>query len=174
MEEPFIGEIALFAGNFAPVGWAFCDGRTLQISQYQALYSLLGVTYGGDGRTTFALPDLRGRAPISFGQGPGLSLYPLGQKGGSETTTLTTAQMPAHTHPLNASTLPADQAAPTGNALAVNPARSSAMYHAVPTNTALHQTAIGVAGGTQPIDNRQPYLAINYIIALEGFYPERP
>lgn len=174
MEEPFIGEIALFAGNFAPMGWAFCDGSLISIPQNAALYSLLGTTYGGDGRTTFALPDLRGRAPISFGQGPGLSNYPLGQKGGSESTTLTLAQMPAHSHTLNASNLPADKAVPTDNVLAAEPTGSSAVYHAVPANTALNAAAIGPAGSGAPIDNRQPYLVINYIIALQGIYPSRP
>lgn len=173
MEEPFVGEIALFAGNFAPMGWAFCDGSLLSIVQNQALFSLLGTTYGGDGRTNFALPDLRGRAPIAFRQGPNLSNYVLGQKGGSETTTLTIAQMPMHNHPLNASSLAADQAGPNGNVLATEPTGSSAVYHAAPTDTNLAATAIGTAGTGQPIDNRQPYLAINYIIALQGIYPPR-
>jgi microcystin-dependent protein len=173
MEEPFIGEIALFAGNFAPMGWAFCDGSLLPINQYQALFSLLGTTYGGDGRNNFALPDLRGRAPISFRQGPGLSNYTLGQKGGSESTTLTLAQMPAHNHLLNASTLAADQPGPAGNVLAVEPTGSSAVYHAAPANTTLDAGAVDPAGSSAAIDNRQPYLAINYIIALQGIYPPR-
>jgi microcystin-dependent protein len=179
MIDPFIGEIALFAGNFAPQGWFFCDGSLLQVTQYQALYSILGTTYGGNGTTTFGLPDLRGRVPISFGQckdinGNNLSNYTLGQRGGNEGGPLTIAQMPAHTHPLNASSLSADQPGPAGNVLATEPTGSSAMYHAMPTNTALNAAAVGTVGGAQPVDNRQPYTAINYIIALVGVYPSRP
>jgi microcystin-dependent protein len=174
MEDPYIGEIALFAGNFAPVGWAFCDGTVLQIQQYSALYSILGTNYGGNGTTNFALPDLRGRAPISFGTGPGLTPRVLGQKFGSETTALTEGQLPKHTHIMGASAQPADQAAPTGNVLAVEPTGSSAMYHAEPINTAMNASAIGTAGNNQPFSVLQPCIAINYIIALVGIYPQHP
>lgn len=174
MEEPYIGEIALFAGNFAPMGWFLCDGTVLPITQYQALFAVIGATYGGNGTSNFALPDLRGRAPICFGQGPNLSNYTWGQKGGSENTTLGTGQMPIHTHLMGASNLPADQSGPTGNVLATEPTGASAMYHALPTNTTLSATAIGTAGGSQPISNLQPYLAITYIIAWQGIFPTRP
>jgi microcystin-dependent protein len=176
MMDPFVGEIAIFAGNFAPEGWFFCDGSILPIAQYQVLYAVIGATYGGDGSTTFALPDLRGRVPVGFGYG---TPYPLAQKGGSESTTLTLAQLPAHSHLLNASNLAADQAAPTGNVLAAEPTGSSAIYHPMPTDatqkTTLNPGAIGMAGGGGlPIDNRQPYLALNYIIAWQGIFPQHP
>lgn len=173
MIDPFVGEIGIFGGNFAPEGWFFCDGRMLSINQFQVLFAVIGTTYGGDGVNTFAVPDLRGRVPV------GGTIPTFGQKGGSESTTLTLAQLPAHSHPLNASNLPADQAVPTGNVLAAEPTGSSAIYHALPTDpaqkTTLNAAAIGpMGGGGQPIDNRQPYLTLNYIIAWQGIFPQRP
>lgn len=171
MSEPFIGMIATFGFNFAPRGWAMCNGQLLPIAQNTALFSLLGTTYGGNGQTTFALPDLRGRVPIHFGQGPGLSNYDLGQVGGTETNTLTVNQMPAHSHPatLHASTQPANDTLPTGNYLADGGAYQSA------TNTQMNAGAVtnGNSGGNQPTPNIQPYLAINTCIALEGIFPSR-
>lgn len=178
MAEPFIGQIILFAGNFEPRGWAFCNGQLLSIAQNTALFSLLGTTYGGNGQTTFALPDLRGRVPLHFGQGPGLSDYILGESGGAEQVTLTQGQMPAHSHQafstLNASNAADDSTDPTGRVLAV---ANRGVYNSQTPNVSMAAAAISTTvastGGNQPHDNRQPYLAINYIIALEGIYPSR-
>ena len=166
MSEPFIGSVILFAGNFAPRGWAFCNGQILSIAQNTALFSLLGTTYGGNGQTTFALPDLRGRVPLHFGQGPGLSSYALGQSAGTESVTLNLNQMPAHTH-----SQPATNAGQnTNRPNAAVPARGG-VYAASTDGSALDPTTS--AGGSQPHTNIQPYLALNYIIALEGIYPSR-
>jgi microcystin-dependent protein len=174
MTTPFIGEIRMFGGNFNPRGWAFCQGQLLSIAQNTALFSILGTTYGGNGQTTFALPDLRGRAPIQQGTnppGPGLQPYTLGQQGGVETVTLISTQMPAHNHTINVATEDADQKNPTGQVLAA----PGAPAYAAPSNinANLAPQAVGVAGGSQPHENRPPYLAINFIIALEGIYPSR-
>ena len=170
MSEPFIGEIKLFAGNFAPRGWALCDGQLLPISSNSALFSILGTTYGGDGRTTFALPELRGRVPVHPGTGPGLSNYRLGQKSGAETNTLTANNMPAHSHNINqASAAEGDSNVPAGNLLARTDARSyTSTGPAVATGGATDN-----AGGGQAVNNIQPYQAVNYIIALNGIYPSR-
>jgi microcystin-dependent protein len=168
--EPFVGEIAMFGGNFAPRGWALCDGQLLPISSNEALFSLLGTTYGGDGRTTFSLPDLRGRAPIHAGRGPGLSDYRLGSKGGQETVTLTTAQMPAHSHSLQAHTGYGDTANPNG---AVSAKTTSPAYKSAAPNATMNAAAVGQTGGGQAHENRQPYIAIHYIIALQGVFPSR-
>ncbi|ACL59739.1 phage tail protein [Methylobacterium nodulans] len=180
MSEPFIGEIILFAGNFAPRGWAFCNGQILSIAQNTALFSILGTTYGGNGQTTFALPDLRGRVPVSAGQGPGLSPYSLGQITGSETVTLIASQMPAHTHSVAADAAAGTVDSPNGANLAkpitaVRPATAVNGYTSGnPTEpVTLAPATIGVAGGSQPHNNLQPTLALNYIIALEGIYPSR-
>jgi microcystin-dependent protein len=165
--DPILGQIIIFAGNFAPRGWALCDGQLLPISQNTALFSLLGTTYGGDGRTTFALPDLRGRVPIHAGQGPGLSNYALGARGGSESTTLTTNNLPAHSHPLLATSTGQADDSPAGNVLA-----QADIYAAGPTNVTLG-TSVGPVGENQPLPNLQPYTCINAIIALEGVYPSR-
>ena len=169
MADPYIGEIRMFAGNFAPLGWAFCNGALLPIAQYEALFSLLGTTYGGDGQTTFALPDLRGRGPIHAGQGPGLTNHPQGEQGGTETVTLTVAQMPAHTHAPAASSAAGTSSHPNGNVWAAS--STSDNQYAGTSNTTMNPATIGVAGGNQPHDNRQPVLAINFIISLEGIYP---
>ncbi len=165
---PFIAEIIMFGGNFAPRGWAFCSGQLLSIAQNTALFSLVGTTYGGDGQTTFALPDLRGRVPIHPGQGPGLSPYSLGQQGGVENVTLTLNQIPAHNHSMNANSGAAADTLPNGNVLS----EGGIYTNAVP-NAQLNPAAIGNAGGSQPHPNMQPYTCINYIIALQGIFPPR-
>jgi microcystin-dependent protein len=166
VSEPFLGSIILFAGNFAPRGWAFCNGQILSISQNTALFSLLGTTYGGNGQTTFALPDLRGCVALHFGQGPGLSNYSLGQTGGAEVVTLDVSQMPPHAHSQPASNGQQTTNRPN-NAV---PARGGSYTGAGDGSTL---DPVSPAGGGQPHDNRPPYLALNYIIALEGIYPSR-
>lgn len=171
MSEPFVGEIRMFGFGFAPQGWALCNGQLLPISQNQALFSLLGTTYGGDGRTTFALPDMQSRVPVCQGQGPGLSSYAEGQAGGAETVTLAAAQMPGHTHPVKASSSAAGSDQPGGRALARS---ASHIYTAEPdTNTVLNADMLGGTGGGQPHGNIQPYLAVNFCIALTGIFPPR-
>jgi microcystin-dependent protein len=165
--DPFLGEIRLFAGNFAPRSWALCNGQIMSIAQNTALFSLLGTTYGGNGQTTFALPDLRGRVPVHAGQGPGLTNYDLGQQGGTETQTLTTSQIPAHTHALNASSNDETTNRPT-NAV---PAKGG-VYDGT-LNATMNPGAIGATGASQPHPNVQPYTTLNYIIALEGIFPSR-
>jgi microcystin-dependent protein len=174
MSEPFLGEIRMFGGNFAPTGWALCNGTLLSISQNQALFSILGTTFGGNGTTTFGLPDLQGRVPIHFGQGPGLSPYVLGQVAGSESVTLNNTQLPSHNHILNANSSPANQQVPTSNALAAEPSGLTALYSDQGVNTALNPQSVGNAGGNQPVPIVQPYLAVNFIIALVGIFPSRP
>jgi microcystin-dependent protein len=171
MSEPFIAEIRIFAGNFAPRGWAFCNGQLLPIDQNTALFSLIGTTYGGDGRTTTALPNLQGRAPMHPGRGPGLTERRLGQRGGSETVTLSEAQLPNHTHATMAYSRPGDLADPAGRSLARS--RGGKAYHEVDTLVPMAAQALGPSGGSQPHNNMQPYLAINFIIALTGLYPSR-
>lgn len=173
--EGYIAQIMLFAGNFAPRNWSFCDGSTISIASNTALFSLLGTTYGGNGQTTFMLPDLRGRVAIGAGSGPGRSTYALGQAAGSETITLTVNQMPAHTHLVNVPT--SDQAGssdePAGNVLG---AVSSPIYAPVPNPPgAGHYGGVTAssAGSSQPIDIRQPYLALNYVICMYGIFPSR-
>jgi microcystin-dependent protein len=170
MSEPFIGEIKMFAGNFAPRNWAFCDGQLLAISQYDALFSLLGTTYGGDGRTTFGLPDLRGRLPIHMGSGPGLSTRPIGQKSGQETVSLTAAQVPAHTHQMMATEDAGETTDPSGQVLAQ---ATDDIYSTASPDTSMASAAISASGGSQPHDNIQPFLCIHFIIALFGIYPSR-
>ena len=171
VSEPFVGEIRMFGFNFPPQGWAFCDGQLLSISQNAALFSLLGTTYGGDGESTFALPDLRSRVPVSLGQGEGLSSYAEGQAGGTETVTLGSAQMPAHTHAVSASSSPAASERPAGRVLARSPDHS---YIPEPdTDTVMNAKMIGEAGNSQPHDNIQPYLVLNFCIALQGVFPAR-
>jgi len=168
--EPLLGEIAMFAGNFAPRGWAFCDGQLLPINSNEALFSILGTTYGGDGRTPFALPDLRGRAPIHAGHGPGLSDYRLGSKGGQESVTLTIGQMPSHSHSLQAHTGYGDTANPNE---AVSAKTTTPAYKSTAPNAAMSASAVGQTGGGQAHENRPPYVAIHYIIALQGIFPSR-
>jgi microcystin-dependent protein len=170
-QDPYIGDIYVFAGTYAPRGWAFCEGQIVPIAQNQALFSLLGTTYGGNGTTTFALPDLRGRVPMHFGQGPGLSPRTLGEKSGTESVTLLTAELPPHTHSVTASS---DNGIRTGpaNGVWASSARSDAQYSAT-ADTTMNPAAMGNAGSSQPHSNMQPYLAIRFIIALVGVYPSR-
>lgn len=172
MSEPYVGEIRMFAGNFAPRGWAFCDGQLLAVSQNDALFSLLGTIYGGDGRTTFGLPDLRGRIPIHAGDGPGLSDRRLGAKLGAEQVTLTPNQIPVHTH-----SVPADAAAgnSTGDVnTAIAAGTTDRAYTSEATNlTAFSSGTVQNTGGSQSHYNLMPYNCINYIIALVGIYPSR-
>ncbi len=169
--EPFLGQIQPFGFNFAPRGWAFCNGQLLPISQYTALFSLLGTTYGGDGRTTFGLPDLRGRVSFGFGQGPGLSNHTIGSKGGSETVTLTLPQIPSHNHSANVVAEGPNAPKPEGNLLA---APDPAIYSsAANPDAVLKSSTIGQSGGNQSHNNMQPYLTINWCIALQGVFPSR-
>jgi microcystin-dependent protein len=170
--NPFIGEVMIFASNFAPRGWAFCEGQLLAISQNTALFSILGTTYGGDGRTTFGLPDLRGRAAIGPGRGPGLENYRLGQLGGVETVTLTISQMPSHNHQVNAVSTTGSTAAPI-NAYLANTAGLDREYSTTTPDVQMNSNMLSHMGGNQAIENRQPFLAIYYIIALQGAYPSR-
>lgn len=171
MSEPFVAEIRIFAGNFAPRGWAFCNGQLLPISQNTALFSLIGTTYGGDGRSTTALPNLKGRAPMHPGRGPGLTSRRLGQKGGVDQVTLTEAQMANHNHSLMAANAPAEQQDPSNNSLARSV--NGTIYRATGTLVQLNERALPNAGGSQAHNNLQPFLAINFIIALVGLYPSR-
>lgn len=169
MSNPYVGEIRLFAGNFAPNGWALCQGQLVSIAENETLYSLIGTTYGGDGQSTFALPDLRGRVPVHQGQAPGLSLRTMGQAGGAESVTLQPDQTPAHTHVLHASSAPASAGAPTGNVLA---ATTAASYGPGPATTAMAAGAIASPwSNPQPHENMAPTLTVSYIISLYGIYP---
>jgi microcystin-dependent protein len=170
-DQPFIGEVQWFAGNFAPRGWALCDGQLLPISSNTALFSILGTTYGGDGRTTFALPDVRGRVLIGTGQGPGLTNRPLGQKSGQENVTLTAQQIPAHSHPLTASSGAANATTPAGTVLA-SPGRTR-IYDSGGPNVSMSTASIDPTGGGQAHPNMQPSLVLNCIIALQGIFPSR-
>lgn len=170
MSEPFVGEIRMFAGNFAPRGWAFCDGQLLAVSQNDALFSLLGTIYGGDGRTTFGLPDLRGRIPIHAGTGPGLSSRRLGAKAGGENETLTTNQLPSHSHQLVASSQPAADLQPSGNLLADT---TVDIYVQENPNTDMAAALVSNIGGSRSHTNLMPFLCIHFIIALFGIYPSR-
>ncbi len=172
MSEPFVGQITMFAGNFAPRGWAYCDGQLLAVSQNDVLFSLLGTIYGGDGRTTFGLPDLRGRIPIHQGGGPGLSNRNLGSKSGAEQATVTAPQLPTHSHTFQASTTTGDQSNPSGACLASS--ANMRLYRDVGTSANLApETAITKFGGSQAHTNVAPFQCINYIIALFGIYPSR-
>ena len=170
--EPFIGEIFMGGYNFAPRGYALCQGQLLSISQNTALFSLLGTTYGGNGQTTFALPDLRGRVPMGWGQGPGLSPNSLGQVSGTETVTLLVTQMPAHNHLVNAVSEPGDGSSPQGTFLA-NSGALDKEYKATGTMVNMNANAVAPAGGSQPHSNMQPYLVLNIYIAIEGIFPSR-
>jgi microcystin-dependent protein len=173
MADPFVAEIRIFGFNFAPKGWAFCDGQILPLSQNTALFSLLGTTYGGNGKSTFALPNLQGSVPVHPGQGPGLSLYDLGQTGGTETVTLTDAEMPAHTHTMR------DHDLDLGELNAPSPVRSlaqssnSTCYTAAANLVQMNFQALSIAGGSLPHNNMMPYLTLYYCIALQGVFPPR-
>ena len=175
MADPFVAEIRIFPFNFAPKGWAFCDGQILPLSQNTALFSLLGTTYGGDGKSNFALPNLQGNAPMHPGQGPGLSLHDLGETGGSQTVTLLISEMPLHPHSLMCQSQdPADQPAPSP--LRTFAASQNATAYAASNATPLVQMApqaLTPTGGSQPHNNMQPYLTLNFCIALQGVFPPR-
>jgi microcystin-dependent protein len=168
--EGTIAEIRLFAGNFAPRNWAFCQGQTISISQNTALFSLLGTNYGGNGQTTFQLPNLAGRTAVGTGTGPGLSNIPLGQMAGTETVTLSAAQMPAHTHTLNANSNTGTTGNPNGAILAA----AANTYISGAPNVTMSPQAVGVSGNSQPVPIRNPYLGMNYIICMYGIFPSRP
>ena len=169
MSEPFLAEVRLVGFNFAPRGWAFCDGQILPINQNQSLYSLLGTNYGGDGRTSFALPDLRGRTPIHVGDG-----HRLAQKSGAETVTLTAAEIAAHTHTVKASSTAANQGNPSGRIMAAaDPGFNHFRPPEAASTTALRSGTVTNAGGGQAHNNMQPYLAVNFCIALRGLFPSR-
>ncbi len=170
MSDPFVGEIRLFAGNFAPNGWAKCQGQILSISNFETLFNLIGTTYGGDGQQTFALPDLRGRVPVHQGQGPGLGIAVIGQQSGSETVTLTAAQMPAHSHVMRGSTAAATVTSPAGALLAATATNS---YAAAANGNALAAQAVTMQGGSQPHENLAPTLTLTYIISLFGIFPSQ-
>ena len=171
MSEPFLAEVRMVGFNFAPRGWAFCDGQILPINQNQSLYSLLGTTYGGDGRTSFALPDLRGRTPIHVGRSNGGADHTLGQKSGEETHTLYANEMPQHTHVLNATdTVAAQSDDPTGHLIASS---SLPVYGAFRNAVNMNSGSVTSVGGGQAHDNMQPYLAVNFCIALQGLFPSR-
>jgi microcystin-dependent protein len=171
MSEPFVAEIRIFPFNFPPTGWAFCDGQLLPISQNTALFSLLGTTYGGNGKSTFALPNLQDATPLHPGQGPGLSLRDLGETGGTTTVTLLPSEMPAHGHAVLATSAVGDSPSPSGTALANSTSayQTNAAQNLVP----MADAALPASGGDAPHNNRQPYLVLNFCIALQGIFPPR-
>jgi microcystin-dependent protein len=171
MSEPFVGEIRMFAGNFAPQGWAFCDGQLLAVSQNDALFSLLETIYGGDGQTTFGLPDMRGRIPIHAGTGPGLSNRGLGSTGGSETVTVTANQLPSHTHSMQAAGRTGNSPNPSGNTLGT--VTTFDPYINESPATSLNSGAVTAVGGSQSHANLMPFLCVNFIISLFGIYPSQ-
>lgn len=164
MGQPYIGEIRMFAGNFPPVGWAFCNGQLVPISENDALFNLIGTTYGGDGQNTFALPNLSGRIPIHFGNG-----FTIGETGGVEEVTLTTQQIPAHSHPLLANPQAATETTPSTNAVPASP--SALIYNNLTPYTAMAPATISAVGGNQPHENRPPFLVVSFIISLYGVFP---
>jgi microcystin-dependent protein len=172
--DPFVAEIRIFPFNFAPKGWALCDGQLLPISQNTALFSLLGTTYGGDGKSTFALPNLQGCAPMHPGQGPGLSLYDLGESSGSETVTLLQSELPAHQHNMMAEAAPANTKAPTSGVSALGRSAGGNAYLPPDGNVApMAANMIAPVGSSQPHNNMMPYLTLYFNIALQGVYPPR-
>jgi microcystin-dependent protein len=171
MADPFVAEIRIFPFNFAPRGWAWCNGQLLPLSQNTALFSLLGTTYGGDGKSNFALPDLQGRAPMHPGQGPGLSLHDLGETGGSATVTMLESEIPSHSHAVNASEADGTERGPGGQRLATGVGISQ--YESALSMTNLSSSTVAPAGGDQPHNNLQPYLTFYFNIALQGVFPPR-
>ena len=172
MADPFVAEIRIFPFNFAPKGWAWCNGQLLPLSQNTALFSLLGTTYGGDGKSTFALPDLEGRAPMHPGQGPGLSLHDLGETGGSETVTLLQSEIPAHSHQMSVSSQLGLENLPTAQRFAMGDGIN--LYGPANNLVAMAPQALAPAGGDQPHNNMMPYLTYYFNIALQGVFPARP
>jgi microcystin-dependent protein len=175
MSEPFVGEIRMVAFNFAPRGWALCNGALLPIAQNTALFSLLGTTYGGDGRTTLALPDLQGRIPVHPGRGPGLTARRLGEEGGEDAVALTEPELPAHTHTIQATAAPGTVNSPT-NAIWAEPryGRATEQAYAAGAGKTMSPAAVSTAGQSQPHNNLPPYTVVNFVIALVGLYPGRP
>jgi len=173
MSEPFIGEIRMFAGNFAPRSWAFCDGQLLAVSQNDALFALIGTIYGGDGRTTFALPDMRGRVPVHWGTGPGLSPRNIGSKFGVENVTLTESQLTSHNHQFQASTNLANTGFPAANVVADTDTTSTYFNAASDPDTAFPDNTVSNSGNNQSHNNVMPFQCVNYIIALFGIFPSR-
>lgn len=171
MPEPFIGEIRMFAGNFAPNGWMFCEGQTLPISENDALFTLIGTTYGGDGQETFNLPNLASRVPIHMGTGPDGTTYQLGEMAGTEQETLTVQQIPNHTHPLSASTSAGTTNSPANKVIAASP--SVTIFIEDSPDNALNPNSVTPAGGSQPHENTQPFLCINFILSLFGVFPQQ-
>ena len=169
--DPFVAEIRIFPFNFPPKGWAFCDGQILPLSQNTALFSLLGTTYGGDGKSNFGLPNMQGNAPMHPGQGPGLSLHDLGETGGSETVLLQQSEMPSHSHGLIASAADGTNTKPAGQLFAQGVGVS--IWGTTPPNTQFNGNALSPNGGNQPHNNMMPYLTLNFCIALQGVYPPR-
>jgi microcystin-dependent protein len=171
--DPFVAEIRIFPFNFAPKGWALCDGQILPISQNTALFSLLGTTYGGDGKSNFALPNMQGNAPMHPGQGPGLSLHDLGETGGSQTVNLLDTEMPAHPHSLNASAQPGEDPAPSPQEAVARSTGANLYQTSASGLVQLADKAVTPAGNDQPHNNMQPYLTLHYCIALQGVFPPR-
>lgn len=169
MGQPFVGEIRMFAGNFPPAGWQFCDGQLVSISGNETLFQLIGTTYGGDGQSTFALPNLQSRVPLHMGQGAGLSLRPIAETAGVESVTLTTGQIPPHSHPFAASSESGTQSSGAGALLASG--STVRLFRPATPNQPMAATAITPAGSSQPHDNMQPYLCVNYIISMFGIFP---
>jgi microcystin-dependent protein len=172
MSQPFLGEVRVFGFNFAPRGWAFCRGQVMSVSQNTALFSLLGTNYGGNGTSTFALPNLQGNIPISSGQGPGLSTYTVGEQGGSAGVTLLSNQLPAHAHTLPAGA-GASTATPAANTFLGAGQRGKTVYATATDGTTMNAASVAPAGGSQPHNNLMPYIAMNYCIALQGIFPSR-
>jgi len=173
MDDPFIGTIIPVGFNFAPVGWGECNGQLLPIAQNQALFSLLGTAYGGDGISTFALPDLRGRVSVGLGQGGGLSPYTIGQRGGAETITLIAAQLPGHQHGVNCTDTNANVGTPVNGLPATDTVPQIDLWSSASPDAQMSSVMIGPSGSGAPHENRQPYQTVNWIIALEGLYPPR-
>ena len=172
MAQPYVGEIRMFAGNFAPAGWMFCEGQLLPISENETLFQLIGTTYGGDGKSNFALPNMQGNAPMHPGQGPGLSLHDLGETGGTQFVTLLESEMPSHPHNFMAANLPANSKTPSGNSIA----RGSANTYLPPAGlpiVPMSDQALAPTGGDQPHNNMQPFLTLSFCIALQGVFPPR-
>jgi microcystin-dependent protein len=169
MSEPFLGQLLLVPYNFAPRGWQFCQGQTVAISQNSALFSLIGTSFGGNGTTTFQLPNLQGRVPIGSGTGAGLQTYVLGEIGGHENTTLLTANLPSHNHSLMATNAPGNNAEPAANTLA----KGGTVYNPAAPSVPMNAGSISMTGSNLPFDNRMPYLVLNWVIAINGIFPSR-
>lgn len=172
MADQFVAEIRIFPFNFPPTGWAFCNGQLMPLSQNTALFSLLGTTYGGDGKSTFALPDMQGNAPMQPGQGPGLSLHDLGEMSGVENVTLLQSEIPIHTHTMNAAPEAAEIKTPAGAALGFS--TQGSIYAAGAPNSTMHFQSLSTAGAGFPHNNMMPYITVNFCIALQGIFPQRP